>query len=154
MRTETLLIIQQGEEIILGLKNPNKKFGGKWNGFGGGIEEGETPEETIIREVLEEARIKIESPEKIGEILFHFETDEQDHYVHIYKTNKFEGELQTSEDFVEYQRFSLDNLPEKMMPADKYWIPLLIKGKRFKGEVYFDKTFTNPKVKINEVTEI
>jgi 8-oxo-dGTP diphosphatase/2-hydroxy-dATP diphosphatase len=153
MRIETLLIIQQGQEIILGLKNPNKKFGGLWNGWGGGIEEGETPEQAILREFTEESMgIKIANPKKVGEILFQFETDEQDHYVHIFCAQKYKGTFKPSEDFTEYQKFSIENLPSNMMPADKYWILLLIKGKNFKGKVFLHKD-KEPKINFYEVEE-
>ena len=155
MRTETLLFIYRHPKIILGLKNPEKKFGGKWNGWGGGVEEGETPESSLIRELEEETfgKIKIDKLNKIGEILFKFETEEQDHYVHVFYTENYSGELGKSKDFLEYKEFDINNLPENMMPADKKWIPLLANKKKFKGTVNFDKEFKNPEVNFYEVEE-
>ncbi|XP_037783471.1 7,8-dihydro-8-oxoguanine triphosphatase-like [Penaeus monodon] len=50
----TLMFIREGEKILLGYKK--RGFGqGRWNGFGGKVEAGETPEQAAIRETKEEA---------------------------------------------------------------------------------------------------
>lgn len=41
--------------------------------------------------------------------------------------------------------------PEEMWPVDKHRIPLLVQGKKFKGQGYFNKEFKNPQVKIDEI---
>ncbi len=151
MRRETLLLICNPPRILLGLKNPEKKFGGLWNGWGGGIEEDETPEQAVIREINEEGLgIKPVNPEKKGEILFHFDNGEQDHYVHIFSSESYTGLLVPSRDFSEYKVFNINKLPEKMMPADKYWIPFLANRGFFKGEIYL-RSQGKPKVNIREV---
>jgi 8-oxo-dGTP pyrophosphatase MutT (NUDIX family) len=156
MREETLLIVYRKERILLGYKNPGKKFGGKWNGWGGDVKPGETPEQSILREVAEETngKIQVETPEKVGEILFSFETDEQDHRVHIFVASNYTGDLEPTEDFTEYREFPKDNLPEEMMPADRHWMPYLTQGKLFQGKVFFDRAFKNPIVNLEEVVDL
>lgn len=151
---ETLLIIHQHSKILLGLKNPRKKFGGKWNGWGGKVEKNESIENCIIREISEEAGIQINKPKKIGEILFKFEIQEPDHEVHIFVTDNYKGNLTYSEDFIEYKWFKFQELPENMMPADKKWLPFLFQNKKFKGEVYFDREMQFPKADIYEVEKL
>ncbi len=156
-RIETILIIQKGNKIILGLKNPEKKFGNKWNGFGGGLESGETLEEAAIRETLEETGAAPKDLTKRGIILFEFESDEQDHEVHIFRAGDYEGKLTPSEDFSEYREFSETDLVgvyPQMMPADRHWLPLFIQRKLFRGEVKFDKKFKNPEVNIYQVESL
>lgn len=140
MREETVAIIYQHPRILLGMKK--KKFGeGKYNGFGGGLENGETLEEAVIREVMEEAGIKVMHPEKIGRILFQFDGNEQDHIVHFFRIMDFVGNPTETEE-MKPEWFDIENIPyEKMWEDDKYWLPLLLKGKKFEGTFYFDKNF-------------
>jgi len=157
-RIETVVIVQRDSKILLGLKHPMKKFGGKWNGFGGGLEDGESLEECAIRETYTETGITPIGLKKLGKILFHFPTTEEDHEVHFYRAIGYKGRLDTSKDFIKYREFSLDELEgiynKKMMPADKHWLPLFIKGESFKGEVYFDREMQNPKISIKRVESL
>jgi 8-oxo-dGTP diphosphatase / 2-hydroxy-dATP diphosphatase len=141
-RIETVLIVQKNSKILLGFKNPEKKFGGRWNGFGGGLEEGQSLEECAITETYDETGITPKNLKRLGKILFHFSTDEQDHEVHFLQADDYEGILDTSKDFIEYREFSPDELEiiyDKMMPADRYWLPYFIEGKMFRGDVILNK---------------
>ncbi len=153
-RIETVLIVHKPPKILLGLKNPKKKFGGKWNGFGGGLKEKESLEDCAIRETLVETGIKVKDLKKMGEILFKFETDEHDHYVYFFKARRYEGTLDKSKDFEEYDWFHVDDLEkiyDQMMPADRYWLPYFVQDKMFKGEVHFNTEFGVAFHKINEI---
>ena len=150
-RIETLSIVHCPPKILLGLKHSRKKFGNKWNGWGGGVEEGETIEGAREREELDEGGITLINSIKCGIILFKFIPDEE-HEVHIFKANGYKGELKPSNDFVKYDWFHEREIPfDDMMPADRYWLPYLIKGVPFKGVVYFDNNFQVISHKINEV---
>lgn len=154
-RIETLSIVHQPPRILLGLKNKKKKFGGKFNGWGGGVKPGETIEEAVRRENFGEGGITIKNPIKLGIILFKFMTDEHDHEVHIYRTEGYEGTLKASNDFVGYSWFHENHLPIKnMMPADRYWLPFFVKDKMFKGNVCFDDKFNVLYHKIIEVERL
>lgn len=156
-RTETIVIVHKKNKIILRLKNSNKKFGGKWNGFGGGLEKNQTLEECAITETQDETGITPKNLELAGMILFKFPTDEQDHQVYIYRANDYEGKLDNTKDFIQYKEFTkseLTQIYDKMMPADKDWLPLFMDRKLFKGEVMFDKEMKNPKVNIYEVKKL
>ena len=73
-RILTLCIIYQDRKILLGMKK--RGFGvGKWNGFGGHVEEAESTEEAVKREVFEEAGLKVKSLEKMGVIILSSKTD-------------------------------------------------------------------------------
>jgi len=154
MQIETLLIISRNEQVLLGYKNPEKKFGGNWNGWGGKVEENENIEDALIREIAEESTIEVISPREVGRIKFIFPTEEPDHYVHIYTSREYIGELGATNDFIKYEWFDVNNLPEEMMPADKRWIPLLAENKLFQGEIYFDEKMVNPQVNLREVEKL
>ena len=51
-------------------KKANDIHEGKWNGLGGKFEVGETPEECVIREVLEESGLSIQNPKFCGLLMF------------------------------------------------------------------------------------
>jgi 8-oxo-dGTP diphosphatase/2-hydroxy-dATP diphosphatase len=138
MRTEVITIVYQPPKILLGMKK--QRFGaGKYNGFGGGVEEGESLERCAIRETLEEARIEIINPKKFGEILFQFEAGEQDHLVHFLESREFYG-TPTETDEMKPEWFNEENLPyDKMWVDDKYWMPIFLKGEKFKGHFIFNK---------------
>src|SRR5574339_1276266 len=65
---------------------------GKWNGLGGKFEAGETPEECVIREVLEESGLFIQDPKYCGLLMFP-EFKGNDWYVFVFTATKFSGEL-------------------------------------------------------------
>ena len=72
----TLCIIYQGNRVLLGMKK--KGFGkGRWNGFGGKVEEGETIEQAMKREVQEECGILLRDFDKRGvlECEFHGQSE-------------------------------------------------------------------------------
>lgn len=156
-RIETLLIVHKHSKILLGFKNPGKKFGGKWNGFGGGLEDGESLEECAIRETYSETGIIPKNLEKAGKILFKFKTDEHDHEVIFYRAKDYEGILDKSKDFIEYGQFDikeLEKIYDQMMPADRFWLPLFVQEKMFKGYVCFDSEFKVVSYEINEVSSL
>ena len=62
----TLVLLREGTKVLLGMKK--RGFGvGKWNGFGGKVEAGETVVEAAAREVNEECGLTVETCD-LGEI--------------------------------------------------------------------------------------
>jgi len=152
-RTETVAIIHQPPRILLGMKK--LRFGkGKYNGFGGGIENGETLEECAIRETLEEAGITIINPERFGRILFEFQTKEQAHLVYFFKVRKFIGNPVESNE-IRPKWFNETKIPyDKMWEDDKYWLPLLLREQKFAGYFHFNKENKISRYELNRVDEI
>jgi 8-oxo-dGTP pyrophosphatase MutT (NUDIX family) len=48
---------------------------GKWNGFGGKVEKGETTAQAAMRELLEESRLKTETVVQKGRLVFTLDTE-------------------------------------------------------------------------------
>ncbi len=112
---------------------------GRWNGFGGKLQEGESLEDAAKREVFEEVGMEIKSLEKVGVIDFSWNHKPDILEVHIFEAKEFNGEPQESEE-MKPEWFSLDKIPyEKMWSDDKYWLPLFLAGKKFRGEFLFDE---------------
>jgi 8-oxo-dGTP diphosphatase len=128
----TICFLLRDTKIILGMKK--KGFGkSNYNGFGGGLEPGETAEEAAIREVKEETRVDVEQQnlEKMATIDFYFPyKTEWNQRVHVYFTRKWNGELAETEE-MRPEWFDIASIPyDKMWDSDKYWLPLLMAGKR------------------------
>ncbi len=75
------------------VKKKNDVHEGKWNGLGGKLENGETPEDCVIREVKEESGLTISSPKLHGFITFPLFDGIDDWYVFVFTAEKFSGEL-------------------------------------------------------------
>jgi 8-oxo-dGTP diphosphatase/2-hydroxy-dATP diphosphatase len=148
----TLCLVHQPPKILLGMKK--KGFGmGRWNGFGGKVEDGERIEDATKREIWEEAEIKVEEIEKVGEMLFEYvEGAEKDIVeVHLYRAEKFSGTPQETEE-MKPQWFLESELPlDQMWPDDKFWMPLFLAGKKFKGKFLFDGHDKIIKYKLEEI---
>jgi 8-oxo-dGTP diphosphatase/2-hydroxy-dATP diphosphatase len=155
MKQLTLCLIHQDSKLLLGLKK--RGFGqGRWNGFGGKLNEKETIEEAAKRELKEESGIHAHELEKRGIIVFEFQDDQENLEVHIFHVTKFEGEPTESEE-MKPEWFNVQDIPFKQMWADdKQWFPLFLEGKKFKGTFLLDGEKGNKIIKseLVEVTEI
>lgn len=131
-------MVLKDDQILLGMKK--RGFGvGRWNGFGGKLEEGETIEQGAHRELEEEIGIKALNMQKVGILDFSFENDPKILEVHIFKITDFTGEPVESEE-MKPQWFSFENIPfEQMWSDDKFWFPYLLNNKMFKGAFLFDR---------------
>lgn len=137
----TLCLIVQNGKVLLGMKK--RGFGeGRWNGFGGKVEEGESIVVGAARELKEEIGIDVavQDIHKVGNLEFSFDSEPNKILeVHVYKINTFSGEpVETEEMRPEW--FTFDSIPyEGMWSDDAHWLPLLLADKKFIGKFHFDK---------------
>lgn len=136
----TLCLVYNKTQVLLGEIKKEGQLKGRYNGFGGKVEAGETIEDAAVRELQEECGISPLDMNKRGVILFKFTEDNPfdgnpDMEVHIYSVNKFEGEpVETEEMRPEW--FLHKDIPfDNMWPDDKIWLPMLLEGKNFEGVV-------------------
>lgn len=141
MRTTTLCLLQREGEVCLGMKK--RGFGeGKWNGFGGKVQEGESVEEAAVRELAEEAGVvaQEEHLERIGEIEFHFlDKPEWDLCMHVFTLEEWEGEPSESEE-MRPQWYTHEEIPyDGMWIDDPHWLPHALSGKKLKAKFAFNR---------------
>ena len=67
------IITNDQDQILIAKRKPGKVMAGCWEFPGGKIESGETPEESLIRELKEEMSITISVGEYITEIAYDYE---------------------------------------------------------------------------------
>jgi 8-oxo-dGTP diphosphatase/2-hydroxy-dATP diphosphatase len=134
----TLCMVCTDTQVLLGMKK--RGFGeGRWNGFGGKVEEGESVEAAAAREMKEESNLEPLEMEEIGVVDFSFESEPRELEVHIFKVTKFSGEPLESEE-MRPQWFSYEDVPfSQMWPDDPLWFPYLQNGKKFQGKFHFDR---------------
>ncbi|KAA1473002.1 hypothetical protein DENSPDRAFT_216973 [Dentipellis sp. KUC8613] len=158
-RLYTNAFIIHGNKLLLGYKK--RGFGvGKYNGFGGKVEPGETPDQAAARELEEEAGI--EAPlEHSGTFLFVTEGGPDWAFqIEIYRAEEYSGTLAETDEMRPVW-FSIsassetakaavasviekaidNNLPpipyESMWDSDYLWLPLLLSKTHFVGRTDF-----------------
>ena len=133
----TLCLTVKSEKLLLGMKK--RGFGeGRWNGFGGKIEAGETIEEAAKREMSEECSIDILAMEKVGIHEFEFAAKHGEILeVHVFRVDEFSREPRETEE-MRPQWFAFADIPyDTMWPDDQYWLPLFLEGKKFRTRFLF-----------------
>lgn len=139
-RQTTLCILKRENEILLAMKK--RGFGvGKYNGVGGKVEPGETPEQAMIRETHEEINVIPTKYENVGYIEFdeYYKGQKENIAFHLYMVYEWEGTPSESDE-MNPEWFSIDKIPyDKMLPDDKYWLPLVLEGKKVEAYFNFDE---------------
>lgn len=142
MRNATLMLIVDENKILLGMKK--RGFGeGKWNGFGGKVNEGETIEEAAIREMKEEAGVIVDKNhmEKVAELCFTFpfvpKEKKFDQLVHVFVITQWNGNPAESEEMLP-KWFEHKEIPyTSMWNDDIIWLPKVLAGEKLKADFVF-----------------
>ena len=73
MTTVTAGVLVRNGKIFIAQRKANKRLPGKWEFPGGKIEQGETPEKCLARELAEELNIDVEVGDYMGESIFRYD---------------------------------------------------------------------------------
>ena len=140
MKLATLCYVRKNGETLMihRVKKENDYHQGKWNGIGGKFDQGETPEECVIREVEEETGLKIKSPRLHGLLTFPMFDGIDDWYVFVYTVDEFEGKLIDSNEgnLAWIPNDELTNL--NLWDGDKYFLPWLFENKFFSAKFIYE----------------
>lgn len=140
MRDTSLVYPVRGDgAVLLGRKRRGMGYG-KWNGFGGKIEDGETMRECAARELFEECGLRADPAKlELAADLYFCQTSDMtwSHAGVVYLVRTWEGTPRLSDE-MEPRWFLPKDLPYGgMWEADRIWLPLVLAGKKLRGTVYF-----------------
>lgn len=132
MKLTTLCYIEKDDSYLMlhRVKKENDENHDKWIGVGGKFEEGESPEECLIREVKEETGLTLTKYSFRG--LVTFVSDEWGtEYMHLFTADEYEGTLGTCSEgeLVWVKKSEIENL--KIWEGDKVFLRLLQKNAGF-----------------------
>ena len=141
MKNTTLCFVLRNDKILLGLKKIGEVGEGKYNGFGGRVNEGERIDAAAVRELEEETGLiaKIQDLENVGTIEYTFPEHEsyKSQKVHIYLIKKWLGTPRESQEMT-CEWFKIRDIPyDKMWDDDKLWLPQVLKGEKLEADFIF-----------------
>lgn len=113
-KVSAVIVLNEDKKVLVLRRAPGaRSFGGYWNFPGGGVEPGETIETAAVRELEEEAGIKVQESD-----LSYFEVASLPKLiVHYFMTDKFEGEVDINWESTEFEWVSLDEIKDmKFIP--------------------------------------
>jgi 8-oxo-dGTP diphosphatase len=122
----TAAILKKNHRIIIAQRKSTDHLAGKWEFPGGKIEEGETPEECLKRELNEEFAVDIIVGEYLGESIYHYE------HISIklmaYRAYWVGGTLKST-DHKDFQWVNIEQLRDyDFAPADIPFVKKLLRG--------------------------
>lgn len=140
MRNSTICYIKKDNKTLMlhRIKKENDIHQGKWIGLGGKMEEGETPEECIVREVKEESGLRIRKPRFRGILTFPKFKDNEDWYVFLFTAKEFEGELIESQEGTLQWIDDTEIFNLNLWEGDKLFLKWLEDNRLFSGKLVYE----------------
>lgn len=116
MINTTLCYIAQGEDYLMlhRVKKENDLNHDKWIGIGGKFEDKESPEDCVVREVLEETGLKLTAYRYRGLVTFVSDRWPTE-YMHLFTADGFTGTLKECDEGV------LEWIPRKKLLELPHW---------------------------------
>ncbi len=139
MKLATLCYVREGGKTLMlhRVKKRDDVHEGKWNGLGGKFERGESPEDCVKREILEEAGLKIKDPLLKGVLTFPDFAGGEDWYVFVFTASKFTGRLLDSDEGNLAWIKDRDLLKLDLWEGDRVFLPLLKRRGYFSGKFQY-----------------
>ena len=138
----TLCFLIKDNKILLATKK--RGFGeGKYNGVGGKLKNGETKEEAMIRETEEEINVTPIEYKYVGTIEFdeYYKEEREYNILYLFIVTKWKGNISESDEMNPVW-FDMDKIPyDNMFNDDRYWLPVILEGKKIKAYFKLDKDY-------------
>jgi 8-oxo-dGTP pyrophosphatase MutT (NUDIX family) len=143
VRDATLVFLIKGNpvsEILLGYKKAGFAQG-KLNGFGGKVEADETIEHATVRELEEEAGVRVAEHDltEAAHLTFFFPArPEWDQVVHVFLARRWEGEPAESDEMKPMWHKATEIPFANMWQDDPHWLPRVLAGQRVRACFTFE----------------
>jgi 8-oxo-dGTP diphosphatase len=139
MLLATLCYVKMNSQTLMvhRVKKANDVHQGKWNGLGGKLESGETPEDCVIREVWEESGLRIAQPELRGFLTFPAFANDEDWYAFVFVAREFSGELIDSPEGDLLWVDDANLLELELWEGDYIFLPWLEQNRFFSGKFVY-----------------
>ncbi len=141
MKLATLCYVRDNNHTLMlhRIKKDEDMHAGKWNGLGGKLLPGESPEECALREVEEESGLLASNPSLRGILTFPGFDGIDDWYVYVFVIRQFEGRL------IDSPEGQLAWIPDRELFAlnlwegDRIFLPWLEQSRFFSGKFIYDR---------------
>ena len=132
MKNTTLCYIERDDKYLMlhRVKKVNDENHDKWIGVGGKFEEGESPEDCVLREVKEETGLTLKTCSYRGIVTFVSDIYGTE-YMHLFTATEYEGELQDCEEGELVWIPKTDIVKLNLWEGDKVFLRLLDESKEF-----------------------
>lgn len=139
MKLATLCYVKKGGKTLMlhRVKKRDDVHEGKWNGLGGKFEPGESPEDCVKREILEEAGLRLKNPRLKGVLTFPDFAKEEDWYVFVFTASEFTGRLRDSDEGNLAWIKDADLPKLNLWEGDRVFLPLLRRRGHFSGKFHY-----------------
>ncbi len=136
MKLATLCYVRRGEQTLMvhRIKKANDMHQGKWNGLGGKLEPGESPEECARREIFEEAGLEVRTLTWKGILTFPGFANDEDWYAFVFLASVQDGRLIESPEGDLRWVDKRDLLGLNLWEGDRIFIPWLDRPGVFSGK--------------------
>ena len=155
MYNSTLCYVLRGNNVLMlhRVKKKNDINKDKWIGIGGKFEAGESPDECLLREAMEETGLKLTSWRCRGVVTF-LPKDMEGEYMYLFTADGFEGEMGECDegDLQWVSRDFLDQLPKwegDQIFLDLLWqdAPFFLLTLRYDGDKLTEAVLNGEKVR-------
>jgi 8-oxo-dGTP diphosphatase len=141
MKLATLCYLKKDGQTLMihRIKKANDMHQGKWNGLGGKLEPGETPEACAIREIREESGLIAANSLLKGFLTFPNFANDEDWYAFVFVVTQFSGQLIDSREGV--LRWIDDDrlLDLELWEGDRIFLPWLERPGFFSGKFVYQE---------------
>jgi 8-oxo-dGTP diphosphatase len=140
MKLATLCYVRANGQTLMmhRIKKQGDMHAGKWNGLGGKLLPGETPEQCAIREVQEESGLTLINPVWRGLLTFPAFNQNEDWYAFVFVGQHFTGELIDSAEGVLAWIDDDQLLALNLWAGDRVFLPWLDQEHFFSGQFLYE----------------
>jgi 8-oxo-dGTP diphosphatase len=149
VKLATLCYLRRAGQTLMihRVKKANDMHQGKWNGLGGKLEPGETPEECARREIAEESGLRVGNLQLKGLLTFPAFANEEDWYAFVFVADEFEGKLIDSPEGVLQWIDDSELMDLDLWAGDRIFLEWLDRPGFFSGKfIYQDGVFIDYEV--------